>query len=109
MYNALSSLFIATCQFTNTSDEVFEDRVFDFESGLVEGWARWDDDGRHPEAVEYEAFCQRYSLEVRKKTHCRHRNHHSFPLHTCKLHCTTYLCDIHTCQCLTVYIQRYDT
>ena len=67
VYDALSSLFLANCTFANASGvEMFEDRIFDFESGNVEGWVRWDDNGRHPEAVEYEAFCQRYSLEVRK-------------------------------------------
>lgn len=65
MYAAISSLFLATCNFTNASGMVvLENRIFDFEAD-VEGWVRWDDDGRQPEAVEYEAFCQRYSLEVR--------------------------------------------
>ena len=64
VYTAISSLFFATCNFTDTSDlVVFEDRVFDFESD-VEGWVQWDNEGRNPEAVEYESFCQRYSLEV---------------------------------------------
>ena len=68
VYAALSSLFLATCNFTITSDMVvFENRIFDFESD-VEGWVLWDNDGRNPEAVEYEAFCQRYSLEVRITT-----------------------------------------
>lgn len=65
--DVLLDLFIATCEFNdNDSLLLFDGLIYDFESGSTNGWSVWgqSDYELPPLAVEYEAFCGRYALEV---------------------------------------------